>query len=141
MLTKFYFIRASLCSKVGSMSDSGARGRRFDTISDHLLFIFPSADSRRGLVSYWQKYLHLVLVDLLGGLSLPRNSMIRLIDGPYMTITVNCGCKATKQQQQQNFILQTSLFKIIYMTSLWQVQTNHRETQIYDIIKLLCQSL
>ena len=32
----------------------------------------PSADSRRAVVSYWRKYVHEVLVNRLGGLSLPR---------------------------------------------------------------------
>ena len=32
---------------------------------------FRSADSRGAVVSYWQKYVHEVLVNRLGGLSLP----------------------------------------------------------------------
>ena len=39
---------------------------------------FSSADSKRAVVSYWRKYVHLVLVIHLGGLSQPRNSLIRL---------------------------------------------------------------
>ena len=35
-------------------------------------FVAPSADSRGAVVSYWQKYVHQILVNLLGGLSLPR---------------------------------------------------------------------
>ena len=35
-------------------------------------FFSPSADSRKTVVSYWQKYVHEVLVNRLGGLSLPR---------------------------------------------------------------------
>ena len=34
----------------------------------------PSADSRGAVVSYWQKYVHEVLVNRLGGLNLPRKS-------------------------------------------------------------------
>ena len=34
--------------------------------------VSPSADSRRTVVSYWQKYVHLVLVNHLGDLSLSR---------------------------------------------------------------------
>ena len=49
--------------------------------------------------SYWQKYVHLVLVNHLG-LSLPRNSLIRLADHPNVTIAVYCGRKATTQQQK-----------------------------------------
>ena len=37
-----------------------------------------SADSRRVVVSYWRKNVHLVLVSCLGGL--PRNSVDRLTD-------------------------------------------------------------
>ena len=35
--------------------------------------------------------MHLVLVNRLGGLSLPRNSVIRITDRPDMTIVVNRG--------------------------------------------------
>ena len=59
-------------------------------------YFFPSADSRRAVVSYWQKYVHEVR---LGGLSLPRKSMVRLIDHPDMTLDVYRGCKTTTQQQ------------------------------------------
>ena len=44
--------------------------------------------SRRAVVSYWQKYVHEVLVNCLGGLSLPRKSVIRLTDPPDMTLDV-----------------------------------------------------
>ena len=40
-------------------------------------FISPSAFSRRAVVSYWRKYVHEVLVNRLGGLSLPRKSVVR----------------------------------------------------------------
>ena len=50
-----------------------------------LAIYFPfSADSRRAVVSYWQNYVRFVLVNCLGGLSLPRNSVVRLTDGPDM---------------------------------------------------------
>ena len=49
-------------------------------------FVSPSADSRGAFVSYWQKYMHEVLVNHLGGLSLPRKSVVRLTDRPYMTL-------------------------------------------------------
>ena len=41
-------------------------------------FVSPSAFSRRAFVSYWRKYVHEVLVNRLGGLSLPRKSVVRL---------------------------------------------------------------
>ena len=62
-------------------------------------FVSPSAFSRRAVVSYWRKYVHEVLVSCLGGLSLPRKSVVRLTDRPDMTIDVYHGRKTTMQQQ------------------------------------------
>ena len=42
--------------------------------------------------------MHEVLVNRLGGLSLPRKSVVRLTDRPDMTLDVYCGRKTTKQQ-------------------------------------------
>ena len=50
------------------------------------------------VVSYWRKYVHEVLVNHLGGLSLPRKSVVRLTDCPDMTLDVYCGCKTTIMQ-------------------------------------------
>ena len=50
-----------------------------------------SAFSRRAVVSYWRKYVHEVLVNCLGGLSLPRKSVVRLTDRPDMTLDVYSG--------------------------------------------------
>ena len=41
---------------------------------------------RGAVVSFWRKYVHEVLVDRLGGLSLPRKSVVRLTDRPDMTL-------------------------------------------------------
>ena len=41
------------------------------------------------------------LVNRLGGLSLPRKSLVRLTDHTDMTLDVNRGRKTTTQQQQQ----------------------------------------
>ena len=65
-------------------------------------FVSPSAFSRRAVVSYWRKYVHEVLVNRLGGLSLPRKSVVRLTDRPDMTLDVYRGRKTTTQQQQQH---------------------------------------
>ena len=46
--------------------------------------------------------MHEVLVNLLGGLSLPRKSVLRLPDLPNMTLDVYRGRKTTAQQQQQH---------------------------------------
>ena len=48
-------------------------------------FVSPSAFSRKAVVSYWRKYVHEVLVNRLGGLSLPRKRVVRLTDRPDMT--------------------------------------------------------
>ena len=64
-------------------------------------FVSPSAFSRRAVVSYWRKYVHEVLVNRLGGLSLPSKSVVRLTDRPDMTLDVYRGRKTTMQQQQQ----------------------------------------
>ena len=45
--------------------------------------------------------MHEVLVNRLGGLSLPRKSVARLTDRPDMTLDAYRGCKPTMQQQQQ----------------------------------------
>ena len=55
----------------------------------------------RAVVSYWRKYVHEVLVNRLGGLSLPRKSVVRLTDRPDMLLDVYRGRKTTIQQQQQ----------------------------------------
>ena len=48
--------------------------------------------------------MHEVLVNRLGGLSLPRKSVVRLTDRPDMTLDVYRGRKTTMQQQCNNFI-------------------------------------
>ena len=65
-------------------------------------FVSPSAFSRRPVLSYWRKYVHEVLVNRLGGLSLPRKSVVRLTDRPDKTLDVYRRRKPTMQQQQQN---------------------------------------
>ena len=47
--------------------------------------------------------MHEVLVNRLGGLSLPRKSVVRLTDRPDMTLDVYRGRKTTKQS---NLVLQ-----------------------------------
>ena len=46
--------------------------------------------------------MHEALVNRLGGLSLPRKSVVRLTDHPDMTLDVYHGRKKTMQQQQQH---------------------------------------
>ena len=61
-------------------------------VAQSVNFVSPSAFSRRAVVSYWRKYVHEVLVNRLGGLSLPRKSVVRLTDRP----------RKTTIQQQRN---------------------------------------
>ena len=53
--------------------------------------------------------MHEVLVKRLGGLSLPRKSVVRLSDRPDMTLDVYRGRKTTMQQQQISFLLLLSI--------------------------------
>ena len=46
--------------------------------------------------------MHEVLVNRLGGLSLPRKSVVRLTDRPDMTLDVYRGRKTTMQQMQHD---------------------------------------
>ena len=46
--------------------------------------------------------MHEVLVNRLGGLSLPRKCVVRLTDRPDMTLDVYRGRKRTIQQQHRN---------------------------------------
>ena len=46
--------------------------------------------------------MHEVLVNRLGGLSLPRKSVVKLTDRPDMTLDVYRGRKTTIQLQQQH---------------------------------------
>ena len=83
----------------GCVSHAGPRsaiGRARYPVWQHT-FVSPSAFSRRTVVSYWQKYVHEVLVNRLGGLSLPRKSVVRLTDRPDMTLDVYRGRKTTMQ--------------------------------------------
>ena len=87
-------------SAVRSGSDSIARGPKFDTQYGHLTFVSP-AHSRRAVVSYWRKYVHLVLVNCFG-LNLLRNNVVRLTDCLEMIIAV-------KQQNSNNQKIQLKI--------------------------------
>ena len=84
-------------SAIGRAPDSGPG---FDTRSGNRLSFLLPLFSRRVVVSYWRKYVHEVLVNRLGGLSLPRKCVVRLTDRPDMTLDVYRGRKTTRQQQQ-----------------------------------------
>ena len=58
--------------------------------------------------------MHEVLVNRLGGLSLPRKSVVRLTDRPDMTLDVYRGRKTTMQQQQNPVSNMFSWFKKVF---------------------------
>ena len=58
--------------------------------------------------------MHEVLVNRLGGLRLPRKSVVRLNERPDMTLDVYRGRKTTIQQQQQfSLCKDVNMFKSI----------------------------
>ena len=71
----------------------------FPRISSNLHCGTPTFSKRCLWDSYFQNPsenpVHEVLVNRLGGLSLPRKSVVRLTDCPNMTIDVYRGCKTT----------------------------------------------
>ena len=78
--------------------------------------------------------MHEVLVNRLGGLSLPRKSVVRLTDRPDMTLDVYSGRKTTMQQQQQLLkksekLLHSHIFSTknigIFKILMFQILTKH----------------
>ena len=91
-------------------------------ITKQLLKQFPkynNTTSRRSLVSYWQRYVHEVLVNHLGGLSLPRKSVVRSTDRPDMTLDVYRGRKTTIQPKIQQQYNNRSFANIISGDETW----------------------
>ena len=80
ILTMMLFIRTMFCagprSAIGRAPDSKSGVLGSIPVWQHT-FVSPSAFSRRAVVGYWRKYVHEVLVNRLGGLSLPRKSVVR----------------------------------------------------------------
>ena len=81
------------------------RGRKTTIQQYNTTIVSPSAFSRRAVVSHWRKYVHEVLVNRLGGLRLPRKSVVRLTDRPDMTLDVYRGRKPTMQQLHSRICL------------------------------------
>ena len=77
--------RLSVCNIIGNLAEHGIHWSH--------TFVSPSADTRGAVVSYWRK--NEVLVNRLGGLSLPKKSVDRLTDRPDMTVDVFCGRNTT----------------------------------------------
>ena len=92
-------------------------------------FVSPSAFSRRAVVSYWRKYVHEVLVNRLGGLSLPRKSVVRLTDRPDMTLDVYRGRKTTIQ----SIILIVGQYDLYLMDDSPKILVN-----IFNTVLLIC---
>ena len=67
--------------------------------------------------------MHEVLVNRLGGLSLPRKSVVRLTDRPDMTLDVYRGRKPTKQQPHNERHLATVNKKNMPENARYNVQT------------------
>ena len=75
--------------------------------------------------------MHEVLVNHLGGLSLPRKSVVGLTDRPDMTLDVYHGRKTTIQQQQQHRYLKPEVLMFtnsLLLESLYPVAP--RKTKI-----------
>ena len=64
------------------------------------------------------KSIYLVLVKCTGGLSLPKNSVVRLIDHPDMTITVYHGLRATAKHNNKH-VIGACLFRWMGTSSLF----------------------
>ena len=74
--------------------------------------------------------MHEVLVNRLGGLSLPRKSVVRLTDRPDMTLDVYRGRKTTIQQYNNNLwnhenMFETEVVQANKSLSLRQVRKNN----------------
>ena len=67
--------------------------------------------------------MHEVLVNRLGGLSLPRKSVVRLTDRPNMTLDVYLGRKTTMQQQQR-----VNMLKFKYLGTFRQLYISFTQT-------------
>ena len=65
--------------------------------------------------------MHEVLVNRLGGLSLPRKSVVRLTDRPDMTLDVYRGRKTTMQQMQPVQCLNQLGFGLKMVTEMEEV--------------------
>ena len=97
--------------------------------------------SRRAVVSYWRKYVYEVLVNRLGGLRLPRKSVVRLTDRPDMTLDVYRGRETTNQQinNQDRYVkscptlkMKSTMFSLVYY--LQNLDTNYSFLYLLSLI-------
>ena len=76
-----------------------------------------------------------VLVNRLGGLSLPRKSVVRLTDRPDMTLDVYRGRKTTVQQQQQSerqVNMRQPFVSLLYATMMNTIIIEISIDKVYD---------
>ena len=74
------------------------------------------------MVSYWRKYVHEVFVNRLGGLSLPRKSVVRLTARPDMALDVYRGRKTTMQQLTvPSVVLSLLMFVVLVVFVLFPI--------------------
>ena len=71
--------------------------------------------------------MHEVLVNRLGGLSLPRKSVVRLTDRPDMTLDVYCGRKTSIQPTNK---IQTDWIDICYFIEKCLIYIRQNISQI-----------
>ena len=71
--------------------------------------------------------MHEVLVNRLGGLSLPRKSVVRLTDRPDMTLDVYRGRKTTIQQDLITLLIFMGIPSCFLVTYI-MIHTGYRET-------------
>ena len=81
----FFFILIMVCCVYSLESPQCG-----DSRPGHILSFLLPLIQEGAVVSYWQNMctVHEVLVNRLGGLSLPRKSVVRLSDRPDMTLDV-----------------------------------------------------
>ena len=90
-----FFLTFSLDRVAQLVGHLTRKSEALSSIPGLVTFVSPSGDSRGAVVSYWRKNVHEVLVNCLGGLSLPRKSVVRLTDRLDMTLDVYGGRKIT----------------------------------------------
>ena len=112
-------------STVSSVSDSRTRCPRFDTYSSHILsFLFPLIQEGQLSVTGESMCIKCWITNRLGGLNLPRKSVVRLTDRPCMTLPVYT--MDLKQQHNNNNKRSLAIFS---MTS--KVVTIYRKNSKY----------
>ena len=79
--------------------------------------------------------MHEVLVNRLGGLSLPRKSVVRLTDRPDMTLDVNRGRKKTLQPTKYLFV--RPITSILFTVQILCIGTDRSQQTVHTKIRLL----